>query len=77
MDWDRHYANAIAALKDSETNLNSERKMHGVLQKKLENGDYSMSGTSTTTTKRGFSGSSMANDDTSTPTNTKRTSDNK
>jgi len=74
-EWQRLYAEAVAALKDCETNLSSEIRMHNILQKKLENGDYSMSGTSATT-KRGFSDSSMAKDDSSTPTNTKRTSDN-
>lgn len=50
--------------------------MHNILQKRLENGDYTMPGTSTTT-KRTFGDSTMANDNSSTPTNTKRTSDNK
>lgn len=62
----------LSAIKDTETNLTSEVRMHNILKKKLANGDYSMSGTSATTTKRGFSESSMANDS-STSTNTKRT----
>jgi len=73
-EWQREYIEAVSAVKDSETNLSSEIRMHNVLQKKLVNGDYSMSGTSTTT-KRRLSDCSMANYGSSTPTNTKRTSD--
>ena len=65
----------MSAVKDCETNLFSETRMYNILQTKLANGDYSMSGTSATT-KRRFTDSSMANDTSSTPTNTKRTSDN-
>ncbi|MCZ6914620.1 MAG: hypothetical protein O7C59_09285 [Rickettsia endosymbiont of Ixodes persulcatus] len=65
----------MSAVKDTHTNLSSEIRMHNVLQTKLANGDYSMSGSSATT-KRRFMDSSMANDDSSTPSNTKRTSDN-
>lgn len=74
-DWYKAYLEAKSAVDDSNTNLSSEARMHGILQTKLANGDYSMSGTSVTT-KRGFSDSTMANDDSSTPTTTKRPSDN-
>jgi hypothetical protein len=60
------------AITDSQTNLNSEIRMHNILQKNLEEGNYSTSSKSATT-KRGFSESSMANDGLSAPTNTKRT----
>jgi NADH-ubiquinone oxidoreductase chain 4 len=71
--WNYEYNEAIEALKQSETNLRSEERKYEILQKKLENGDYSTFSTSSTSTstKRAF-GDSMANDDTSTPTNTKR-----
>lgn len=36
-----------SALKDSNTNLNTERKVLNVLKAKLESGDYAMSSTST------------------------------
>ena len=36
-----------SALKDSNTNLNTERKVLDVLMAKLESGDYAMSSTST------------------------------
>jgi hypothetical protein len=65
----------VSAVKDSEINLFSEIKMQNILQTKLAKGDYSMSGPSVTT-KREFSVISMANDDSSTPTSTKRTSNN-
>ena len=70
--WYKEYAEAQSAVKDSETNLSSEIRMHNILRTKLVNGDYSMSGTSAIT-KRTFSDSDMANNDSSTPTNTKRT----
>lgn len=65
-EWQRKYIEAVSALKDSETNLSSEIRMHSILQKKLVNGDYSMSGTSSTT-KRRLSDCSMANDHSSRP----------
>lgn len=70
---EREYDQAVSVLKDCNTNLSSEMRMHKILETKLVNGDYSMSSTSATT-KRNFTNSSMSNDDTSTPT--KRTSDN-
>lgn len=73
-EWEGRYNGALSALHDSETNLSSELRMHGILKNKLAKGDYSMSGASATT-KRSFTDSSMSNDDSSTPTN-KRTSDN-
>jgi hypothetical protein len=60
-----------SAVRDCQTNLNSEIRMYNILQKRLDEGNYSTSSTSATT-KRGFSESSMANDGLSTPTNTKR-----
>ncbi|XPS81979.1 hypothetical protein M3J09_013903 (mitochondrion) [Ascochyta lentis] len=73
--WNSRYANAVSALEDSENNLQSEIRMYNILQRKLANGDYNMSGTSAIT-KRSFGDSSMTNNDSSTPTNTKRTSNN-
>jgi len=70
-EWYREYKEAMSAIKDSDTNLASEHRMLNILQKKLANGDYSMSSTSATA-KRGFNDSSMSNDN-STPTDTKRT----
>ena len=72
--WDREYLEALSALKDCNTNLSSEWRMHSILKTKLENEDYSMSSASATT-KRSFTDSSMSNDDFSTRIN-KRTSDN-
>jgi len=65
------WANAETAVKQTKTNLDSANRMQGILQRKLANGDYSMEGIPTVT-KRTFGGSTMANDDSSTPT-TKRT----
>ena len=48
--------------------------MYNILKTKLENGDYSISDTSTTT-KHTFSDSSMTNNDNSTPTNKRRSDD--
>ena len=72
--WNREYNGAISALNDCNTNLSSEMRMHSILKTKLANGDYSMSGASSTT-KRSFMDSSMSNDNFNTPAN-KRTSDN-
>lgn len=74
-EWQKDYFQAMSALKDSETNLSSEVRMYNILQTKLANGDYSMSAESATT-KRRFSDYSMTNDGSSTPPNTKRTSNN-
>jgi len=74
---EERYKNCLEAhdaAKDCYTNLVSENRMYEILKKKLENGDYSTSGNSSIT-KRRFSDCSMANDDSSAPTN-KRTSDN-
>lgn len=67
----------MSGVKDTRINVNSEQRMYNILAQKLENGDYTMANTSgaTTTGKRTFDDSSMANDNSSTPTNTKRTSD--
>lgn len=73
--WQREYDQALSALKDCQTNLFSETRMHDILKRKLDNGDYSMSGASTTS-KRNFTDSSMYNDDSNAHAN-KRTSDNK
>lgn len=72
--WQRLYLEKRSAVEDSYTNLHSESRMQNILQTKLENGDYSISATSANT-KRRFNDSSMAKDDSSTPTNTKRTAD--
>lgn len=50
----REYDIAESALKDSHTNLNSERRMLNILKAKLESGDYDISGKSTVG-KRKFS----------------------
>jgi hypothetical protein len=73
-DWNYEYSEALSALEDTKTNLSSEIRMRTILQRNLENGNYTMSAPSTTT-KRGFSDSSMANDASSKPSN-KRPSDN-
>jgi len=73
-EWEREYKNAEEAVKDCDTNLFSEMRMHRTLTTKLANGDYSMS-VASATTKRGFTDSSMSNDDSTGPVN-KRTSDN-
>lgn len=39
-EWQRGYAMAESALKDTHTNLNSEKRMINILKAKLENGDY-------------------------------------
>ena len=72
--WQLEHNQALSALKDCNTNLSSELRMHNILKTKLANGDYSMSGASATT-KRSFTDSSISKDDSSRPTN-KRTSDN-
>ncbi len=64
-------SDSVTKITDSMTNLSNEERMNSILETKLEKGDYSMSSTSTTT-NRGFSNSSMANDYSSTPSNTKR-----
>lgn len=76
-EWQKGYLEAVSGVKDTRINVNSEQRMYNILAKKLEDGDYTMANTSgaTTTGKRTFDDSSMANDNSSTPTNTKRTSD--
>jgi hypothetical protein len=71
--WNSKHSEAMYVKKDCDTNLASEVRMKEILERKLENGDYSMSGTPAVT-KRIFS-DSLADGDTSTPTDTKRTSD--
>jgi hypothetical protein len=73
-EWKKEYLETLSAIKDTKTNLSSESRMQSILQKRLEDGYYSTSDTSATT-KRRFSDCSMAKDDSSTPTNTKRTAD--
>ena len=70
-EWNLKHQEAITAHHETETNLNSEIRMYNILQKRLNDGDYSTSSTSAIT-KRRFGDSSMANDGFSTPTNTKR-----
>jgi len=67
--WHRDHVETMYALRDCETNLSSEARMHHILTTKLRNGDYSMSDTSAISdaTKRRFSGTSMANDYYDTP----------
>jgi len=73
-EWKKEYFATISAIEDTQTNLSSEIRMQGILQKRLEDG-YSSTSDTSATTKRRFSDSSMAKDDSSTPTNSKRTAD--
>lgn len=45
-EWQRKCREAQSALKDSNTNLNSEKRMLGILKAKLESGNYEMTSTS-------------------------------
>lgn len=45
-EWQRQYKIVESALKDSNTNLNSEKRMLKILKAKLESGDYDMTSTS-------------------------------
>lgn len=45
-EWQRQYLIVESALKDSNTNLNSEKRMLNILKAKLESGDYAMTSTS-------------------------------
>lgn len=71
-EWTITHYNAMSALRDSYTNLHSEIRMYNIIQKRLEDGNYSMSETSAT--KRVFSDIDDGNS--STPSNTKHRSDN-
>lgn len=46
-EWQREYQIAESALKDSNVNLQSEKRMLNLLKAKLERGDYAMTSTST------------------------------
>ena len=46
-EWQREYHIVESALKDSNTNLQSEKRMLNILKAKLESGDYAMTSTST------------------------------
>lgn len=46
-EWQREYNLAESALKDTITNLNSEKRMINILKAKLESGDYDMTSKST------------------------------
>lgn len=70
-EWNAEYVEAMSALKDTQSNLHNELRMEGILKRRLESGNYSVSVTPTST-KRTFNDSSMANDASSTPTNNKR-----
>lgn len=45
-EWQRQYLIVESALKDSNTNLQSETRMLNILKAKLESGDYDMTSTS-------------------------------
>lgn len=45
-EWQRQYHIVESALKDSNTNLQSEKRMLNILKAKLESGDYDMTSTS-------------------------------
>lgn len=47
LEWQREYDIAESALKDTNTNLNSEIRMRNILKAKLESGDYDMTSKST------------------------------
>ena len=51
-EWQREYDIAESALKDTNTNLNSEVRMKNLLKAKLESGDYDMSSKSTATKRK-------------------------
>lgn len=46
-EWLREYAMAESALKDTNTNLNSEKRMLNILKAKFESGDYDLTKPST------------------------------
>jgi hypothetical protein len=45
-EWQRQYRVAESALKDTNNNLTSEKRMLKILKTKLESGDYNMTNTS-------------------------------
>lgn len=47
LQWQREYDLAESAVKDTNTNLNSEIRMRNILKAKLESGDYDMTSKST------------------------------
>jgi hypothetical protein len=46
-EWQREYKIVESALKDTNVNLNSEKRMVNILKAKLENGDYDLVSKST------------------------------
>lgn len=50
--WVREYSVVESALKDSNSNLNSETRMLNILKAKLNSGDYNMASTSTATKRK-------------------------
>ena len=46
-EWQRQYIIVESALKDSNTNLNSEKRMLNILKAKLETGDFDLTSNST------------------------------
>jgi hypothetical protein len=69
--WLREHAKAKSALDQTETNLTTELKVDGILRTKWANGDYDRFRSTSTSTKRGFNDSSMANDDYNRPNKTR------
>ena len=71
-EWQRDYNIAESALKDTQTNLNSEIRMRNILKSKLESGDYSMTSKSTTDKRKASELESGGYDMTSKATTSKR-----
>ena len=51
-EWQREYKIVESALKDTNVNLNSEKRMVNILKAKLENGDYDLVSKSTATKRK-------------------------
>ena len=51
-EWQRQYHIVESALKDSNTNLQSEKRMLNILKAKLESGNYNMTSTSFATKRK-------------------------
>nr|YP_009543509.1 hypothetical protein [Coniothyrium glycines]AYU74399.1 hypothetical protein [Coniothyrium glycines] len=67
-DWKTQYSTSLSDIRDWERNISSDTNIHNGLQQILANGDRSTS----TSVKRTINDSSMTNDVSSTPRDTKR-----
>lgn len=64
-EWQRQREMAESALKDTNANLNSEKRMLKFLKSKLENGDFDMSSKSSTGKRKFDSGDNLTSESSS------------